>query len=140
MDYLKKAIGQKIQKRRRELRLSQEALADKISPDTDRSRISEWERGQSLPTKSVRAKLIEALKTDESLFDVSVAAGNPTPDTKDALIGRIVTLLNGLDESQLGDILTTVSNLSRVPAALDAATATTDVSGKVIVGDKKKTD
>lgn len=100
MENLKKAIGKKLQMRRLELRLTQDALADLVSPDIDRSRISEWERGEFLPSPKYRKKLLEALQADESLLDPREPNQDKTDD-KEALLGEAIVLLAALDEGEL---------------------------------------
>jgi transcriptional regulator with XRE-family HTH domain len=85
LEKYKRLIGQKIRTKRKEKGLSQEALGNLVG--TDQSRIARWERGENLPDPSARVKLIEALETDESLFDPSskISATQLTPETLAAI-------------------------------------------------------
>ena len=60
----------KIKKRRRRLKLSQEALA--ASAGLSREHLIEIEKGRSIPRATMLAKIADALKVKESYFFVDV--------------------------------------------------------------------
>jgi len=118
----KKAVGQKIQKRRLELGFNtQEEFANAM--DLDQSRISRWERGESLPQIRYRPQLYKVLKTDESLFEIDNNKEQKETDAKKRidLFGSVVAKLGRLNEEQLSFMVFTadiVSDLTLADLAL----------------------
>ena len=83
----KEFVGNRIKARRIELGFAkQDDLAKKLG--TDRSRVSRWESGESLPDGLYKERLLKALDLGESeLFDIPdsapsviAASGPPAPD------------------------------------------------------------
>lgn len=101
---LKRLIGQKLQRKRKALRMSQDALAGLL--DVDQSRISDWERGIHRPDPVYQKKLTEKLKLEDNFFD---ELDLPSAGRSDLLItiqGVLATLNNEQLDAVLGFIET----------------------------------
>lgn len=81
MKNFKKLVGKKIRKRRDDLGLGQEEIADFLNTET--ARVSNYERGVHLPEGKLKAKLLKILKAEESLLDIDEKDSKPPPLTPD---------------------------------------------------------
>lgn len=74
-------LGQRIQERRKELGLTQAAVAREMPPAVDSTAVSRWERGEHKPSDEYMEKLASILKTTPAalLFEPP-AKGDGTPD------------------------------------------------------------
>lgn len=90
-------VGKKIQRRRAELGLNQEELAAGLKTDTDRARVSDWERGKYYPDPEHIKALKRVLKVDDIFFDLSDEDERQNSD----LLLKIIRILPALDQNEL---------------------------------------
>ena len=109
LTYDRKAVGQRIRRKRKELHLTQAELADKINRVT--KFCADIERGQAGMGIDTLLLLCKALETTPTalLWGDDAAAY----DTSDILISQIVSVLSDCSEEQKLNVLNTLKSFVR---------------------------
>jgi len=102
---------QRLIQRRKALGLTQEALAELV--DVGRSTVVRWERGESEPLPSIRARLARALKVSTESLESLLAAGD----------GRDAGVAPRQLPAAVADFTGRAAELRRLTQVLDAAAA-----------------